>query len=203
MAAKECSLMGVYYPWFLKSNIVLWQVFPCNLRASTLPDPSKPGEVIGVSELERRGEYISLLETKTGRVSMDTVCLTKECLDNDPNRRPSASECLGRLENITDTIQNNFELSFGKVDVMRIKLEKEKMAKDREINLLIRQKVSWLIFCYVDQCSSFVNISNNQLIHLYRSGLLDCPDILSYRNLSTYLLIRLTTYVVVVFRWVY
>ena len=111
------------------------------MRAKTYLNPDNSGGVIGLTELERRGEYISRLETLMERISVEAIDLVKECLHNDSAQRPGAGDCLRRLKEITAMLEENYSSSFGKVDITRIKLEKEIVAKDKRIQMLERLKV--------------------------------------------------------------
>ena len=75
-------------------------MFPGDLLPSTYTDPRK-NKVKARTELERRQQYISTLEGKLGREN-GLVILIKECLVNDPGRRPTASGSLdGMREMVT------------------------------------------------------------------------------------------------------
>ena len=71
-------------------------MFPGDLLPHTYPDPASINVVKGRTELERRQQYISTLEGKLGREN-GLVILIKECLVNDPGRRPTASGSLDRM----------------------------------------------------------------------------------------------------------
>ena len=71
-------------------------MFPRDLLPHTYPDPASINVVKGRTELERRERYISTLEEKLGREN-GLVTLIKECLVNDPRRKPTASGSLDRM----------------------------------------------------------------------------------------------------------
>ena len=71
-------------------------MFPGDLLPPTYPDPTCISVVKGRTELERRRSYISTLEEKLGREN-GLVTVIKECLVNDPGRRPTASQLLDRM----------------------------------------------------------------------------------------------------------
>ena len=71
-------------------------MFPGDLLPHTYPDPTSINVVKGRTELERRQQYISTLEGKLGKEN-GLVILIKECLVNDPGRRPTASGSLDRM----------------------------------------------------------------------------------------------------------
>ena len=79
--------------------ISIMKVFPKDLLPSTYPDPASINVVKGRTELERREQYISTLEGKLGREN-GLVTLIKECLVNDPGRRPTASQLLDRMRDM-------------------------------------------------------------------------------------------------------
>jgi len=126
----------------LPTPVLFVQVFPKDLRPATYPDPNQPGEVIGVTELERRGEYIGRLETKVGKISMPVVDMVKGCLQNSPSLRPTAVNCLDELEEARRMLEDDIVAGSCVVDMLRIRLEKEIIAKDRRIKILERQTVS-------------------------------------------------------------
>lgn len=74
-------------------------MFPGKLLLPTYPDP-KSHRILVHSEVERRGEYIKLLEAVIGTTQPDLVTLVKECLHNNNDYRPSAREVLAILQGI-------------------------------------------------------------------------------------------------------
>ena len=84
---------------------------------ATQVDPHNPARVIGLSELERRAEYLDII----GRPSDEEeghplMPLIERCLSNSPNFRPNASEL---VERVNDTATQH-PLSFSnRVDMMQ------------------------------------------------------------------------------------
>ena len=63
------------------------------------------------------------------------VALVKECLQNDPDRRPNADDLLGRLQRMKVEVEGEYGYTF-KLDMVRVKLAKEVKIKDRSIEEL-------------------------------------------------------------------
>ena len=80
----------VYYLWLIV------KVFPGDLLPATYLSSNT---VKGRTELERRGRYMATLEGALGR-EHGLVVLIKECLANDPGRRPTASQALERVRDM-------------------------------------------------------------------------------------------------------
>ena len=66
------------------------QIFPGNLLESTYTDASNSEIVLGRSEVDRRREYINLLEKELrGGEQHPLTLMVKQCLQNAPTRRPT------------------------------------------------------------------------------------------------------------------
>ena len=78
------------------------QIFPKNLKPATYQDPVS-GRIFGRSEIERREDYIQEMKTAHGQTH-PLVKLTLDCLDYNPNSRPTAFEVLRRLEEVGRTV---------------------------------------------------------------------------------------------------
>ena len=87
------------YP-FLKCHTPFLQVFPGDLLSHTYPDPNNPDRLLGRSEFERRSEYISRLKMKLGGQEHRLFGVVRECLANNPERRPTTSDLLSSLEEV-------------------------------------------------------------------------------------------------------
>ena len=78
------------------------QTLPVRLLAATY---TVNGSLRARSEVDRRKEYVTLMET---RISPDLADIVKMCLRNEPHRRPHASEILevfnGRLRPNVDIL---------------------------------------------------------------------------------------------------
>ena len=75
------------------------QQFPGDLLPSTYQD-EHTGRLTPRNEIERRSRYVENLRAMFGR-SHDLVQLVTQCLDYSPNRRPTASEAMERLQHIS------------------------------------------------------------------------------------------------------
>ena len=75
---------------------VVAKVFPGDLLPATYLSNNT---VKARTELERRGSYMAILEGALGR-EHGLVVLIKECLGNDPGRRPTASQALERVRDM-------------------------------------------------------------------------------------------------------
>ena len=87
------------------SLFTLTQTFPKDLKPSTYRDLSTR-RLLGRSEIERRENYVQLMKTALGDTH-PLVMLTVDCLEYDPEDRPSAVEVLGQLKAIGRTVPQN------------------------------------------------------------------------------------------------
>lgn len=112
-----------------------------DLLSSTFYDPGNPDEIKARTELERRDEYITLLETleKTGLVHPALVHLTKQCLHNLALRRPSAGDVLCVVQMVNTEMESDC-CSFS-LEVARVRTLKEKRVKERRVRELTCQLV--------------------------------------------------------------
>ena len=74
------------------------QVFPGDLLPHNYTDPRKK-KVKARTEIERRETYIAALHDKLGK-KHGLVVLLKECLEFEPEKRPTAKQALERLEGL-------------------------------------------------------------------------------------------------------
>ena len=87
--------------------------------------------------MERRGEYIELLETQVGRGLHPTlVQLVKQCLRNVSDKRPSTDEVLGSLQRMKVEVEGVYGGSLVKLDINKVLLAKEMKMKDKRIEEL-------------------------------------------------------------------
>ena len=86
--------------------------------------------------MERRGEYISLLEEELGRHYPALVQLVKQCLHNVPDQRPSTDEVLGSLQRMKVEVEGVYGGSLVKLDIGKVLLAKEMKMKDKRIEEL-------------------------------------------------------------------
>ena len=87
------------------SLFTLTQTFPKDLKPATYRDPSTR-RIVGRSEIERRENYIQPMQAALGETH-PLVKLTLDCLEYDPEDRPSAIDVLRRLEEVRRTVAQN------------------------------------------------------------------------------------------------
>ena len=106
------------------------------MLSATCSDPGNPDRLLGRTEVERRGEYISLLEEELGRHYPAIVQLVKRCLRNVPDQRPSTDEVLGSLQRMKVEVEGVYGGSLVKLDIGKVLLAKEMKMKDKRIEEL-------------------------------------------------------------------
>ena len=87
------------------SLFTLTQTFPKDLKPHTYRDP-RTRRIVGRSEIERREHYIQPIQAALGETH-PLVKLTLDCLEYDPEDRPSAVEVLRRLDEVGRTVPQN------------------------------------------------------------------------------------------------
>ena len=92
------------------------QQFPGDLLPSTYQD-EYTGRLTPRNEIQRRSKYMDNLGAMFGR-SHELVQLITQCLDYSPNRRPTASEAMERLQHISSHIEDAYH------NMTRLELEK-------------------------------------------------------------------------------
>lgn len=88
------------------------QEYPLHLKAATHPDPTKPGNLIAVSEVDRRDKYFAKaysLLTDTTAPEFDLIRLSRSCLDNEANNRPSIQDLLSELKSMKEKIPDELQ----------------------------------------------------------------------------------------------
>ena len=90
------------------------------------------------SELERRGKYINLLESRSSSLPA-LVELVKQCLHNDPKKRPSTEELLTRLQQMR--VEEQGEREVGLPISIMINLAHKVNDKSTRIDALAELKV--------------------------------------------------------------
>ena len=101
------------------------QQFPGDLLPSTYQD-ERTHRLTPRNEIERRSRYMENLGAMFGR-SHDLVQLVTQCLDYSPNRRPTASEAMERLQHISSHVEDAYH--------NMTRLELEKRVKQLEIKI--------------------------------------------------------------------
>ena len=84
------------------------QVFPGTLLQYMLRDPKNPRRSLTRTEVQRRDEYIKLLHQQLGE-QHPLVLLVKQCLDDEPSKRPSAQELVQQLEGMKAQIEDPYQ----------------------------------------------------------------------------------------------
>ena len=82
------------------------QTFPRDLKPPNYRDPTTR-KLVARSEIERREHYIQPMQAALGETH-PLVKLTLDCLEYDPERRPSAMDVLKRLEEVGRTLLQNY-----------------------------------------------------------------------------------------------
>ena len=117
--------------------IFIFQMFPGDLLAATQADPYNPGKVIGRTEVKRRDVYMKKLEGQFSESHPVLVQLVSQCLDNDPQTRPSGEEILGRLQDKKKEIEMIYGGHTGAMlNIASILAVKDMKSKDKKIKEL-------------------------------------------------------------------
>ena len=72
-------------------------MFPSNLESTTYPDPTDINKSLVRPEVERRKVYFDDLERM---MPESFVHLVKNCLQNDPSKRPKAEQLVSSLQSL-------------------------------------------------------------------------------------------------------
>ena len=81
-------------------------MFPGDLFEHTYPDPNNPRQLVGRSEVDRRGTYFEYLEIELRRsVGYPLVDVLKQCLENIPEERSTAEQLVRVLEGLKEDIE--------------------------------------------------------------------------------------------------
>jgi hypothetical protein len=122
-------------------NAFLLQKFPL-LHSSTYCNPDNADETLSRNELERRGEYVKIMEEMIAS-HQDLIKLVKQCLHNSPDRRPHTDELLEELQRMK---LGEYRHPFRLLDLVRERISKEGKVKDRRREELTPQ-VWAVVFC--------------------------------------------------------
>ena len=142
-------------------NLVLpIQEFPQDLLPPNYPDPNVRGRLVALTEVECRGKYIHRQLGERHPI----VQLVEQCLDNDPEYRPSSEDVLQQLEGMRSQIRDPYQV-LTKVEMMKL-LEQ----KDREIQsqlqqglVSVLQQVEYVIFTLVSTSLSVGKSGNGDI----------------------------------------
>ena len=112
--------------------LIAMQRFPGSLLPCTFDQPR--------TEVQRREQYIELLEGLFGVLSPNFVLLVKQCLQDIPDQRPSTDELLATLQRIKVEVEGKYGDPV-KLDMVRVRLAEELKTKDTRIEELVQQQV--------------------------------------------------------------
>ena len=76
------------------------------------------------------------------------VELVKECLNNDPDQRPTTDDLLARLQRMREEVEGEYG-GLVKLDMVRVRLAKEVKILNRRIEELTQQQVA-IHVVYID-----------------------------------------------------
>ena len=116
------------------SLYTLTQIFPV-LKAPT--DIDSDGRIAARSEIDRRIDYIEKIQQEFGR-HHPLVLMIKQCLHDDPRRRPTLDEVLQRLDEAKiklahhDEQMSRPELEQALIDVKQAVVDKEQALREKE-----------------------------------------------------------------------
>ena len=81
-------------------------MFPGDLLEHTYPDSNNLRQLVGRSEVDRRGTYFEYLEIELRRsAGYPLVGVVKQCLENIPEKRPTAEQLVRVLEGLKGDIE--------------------------------------------------------------------------------------------------
>ena len=98
------------------------QRFPGDLLPSTFYNDH--GVIQPRTEVQRREQYIELLEGLFNVLNPNLVLLVKQCLQDIPDQRPSTDELLSTLQRMKVEVEGEYGGPF-KLDMVRVRLAKE------------------------------------------------------------------------------
>ena len=144
-------------------QVLLHQKSPDKLLHSTFVTPDNfdnPRETLAArSELERRGEYIEILEHQVGTGYPALVQLVKECLHNAPAKRPTTDDVLDRLQRMREQIKGKYGSCLVKIDFSTLRLAKEMEMKDDTIARMREEQVRQIL-SKIDRHNALVSLIN-------------------------------------------
>ena len=129
--------LAVSFTFFISMHC---QVFPGDLLESTYPDPNNSDIVLGRSEVERRREYIDLLEKELHDGEHHPLTqMVKQCLQNAPSRRPTTEQLMRSLEEVRVAIEGPYG-KFSKLDAVRqVTMTRELVGRDVRMRTMTNQ----------------------------------------------------------------
>ena len=95
-------------------------MFPGGLLEHMYPDSKNPRQLVGRSEVDRRGTYFEHLERELhrGSAGYPLVGVVKQCLENIPEERPTAEQLVTTLEGMKGAIEGGYG-ELATVDAVR------------------------------------------------------------------------------------
>ena len=158
------------------------QEFP-EPTAATCMDPNNRGVIMARTEAERRARYIEQLHE-----GHPLIRLVRECLENDPSRRPSANQVLSQLEQLKNRIEDPYE-HMTKIDMMGALREKDAALREKDIVLRERDSAIAELEERVGIKDAEIQRLNPERIHHMEVSMLpltyNCLTIVSYSMACT------------------
>lgn len=116
------------------------QEFPDDLLNVDYVDPNDPNKKLHRSEVERREKYFNLLNDIVMKGESHPLAqLSKECLSNDPNLRPTTEQILAALEDMEEEVEGPYG-EFSRLDAVRqVAAMKALIIKDVEVKEKINE----------------------------------------------------------------
>ena len=115
------------------------QRFPGDLLPSTFYNDH--GVIQPRTEVQRREQYIELLEALIGVLYPNLVLLVRQCLQDIPDQRPSTDELLATLQRMKVEVEGEYGGIQIRLDMEKLRLAKEVKTKDTQIEVLVQQQV--------------------------------------------------------------
>ena len=110
------------------SLFTLTQTFPKDLKPPNYRDTTTR-KLVARSEIERREHYIQLMKAALGETHL-LVNLTLDCLEYDPEDRPSAIDVLRRLKEVERSVPQNYTQT--KLELIQ-KIARKDAQKEKEV----------------------------------------------------------------------
>ena len=120
-------------------SVLVMQRFPGDLLPSTFYNDH--GVIQPRTEVQRREQYIELLEALIGVLYPNLVLLVKRCLQDIPDQRPSINELLDTLQRMKMEVEGEFGAIQIRLDIEKLRLAKEMKTKGTQIEELMQQQV--------------------------------------------------------------
>ena len=119
--------------------VLAMQRFPRDLLPSTFYNDHRV--IQPRTEVQRREQYIELLEGLFGVLNPNLVLLVKQCLQDIPDQRPSINELLDTLQRMKMKVEGEVGAIQIRLDMEKLRLAKEVKTKGTQIEELMQQQV--------------------------------------------------------------